>query len=311
MKSSFASLPDKEAARKLVFSTGKKKSVFLLPSREALDADYGINVSATITPSTNLVCAESEKQIFKDMEKSLSLIVPNTYKKPKLYCRPFEELQLLDRFDLSWHDLCGNLSLSQVHSLIKFSANNLLPGAEACFTFTTRKRGNHFMNDFVDFVSSTGIFEQPKLKYLNASQPVVLAQVVLLKYIFGKFNLKVFTYGHHEDVAKKSCGVKSDYMILYRLTDISKGNVLNHAERIMIETFLLSYGVFGKMDMNLAKLIEKFPMAVKNYDKLRGFKRSLTLYCQNKEKETGTPAWRFKAALKMQLSKLGYDSSCL
>lgn len=51
--------------------------------------------------------------------------------------------------------------------------------------------------------------------------------------------------------------------------------------------------------------------AHKNYDKMRGWKRSLTLYCQRRSLETGTPPYRFKAAIKMLLTKAGYEVSTI
>lgn len=46
-------------------------------------------------------------------------------------------------------------------------------------------------------------------------------------------------------------------------------------------------------------------------DKMRGFKRSLTVYCQKKETETGTPARRFRAGVKAQISRRGGNVSTL
>lgn len=62
---------------------------------------------------------------------------------------------------------------------------------------------------------------------------------------------------------------------------------------------------------DLDTLIAGFEAASSDADLLRGFKRSLTLYCRNKESETGTAAFRFRAAVKMRLTKMGHDSSIL
>jgi hypothetical protein len=58
-------------------------------------------------------------------------------------------------------------------------------------------------------------------------------------------------------------------------------------------------------------LVEKYSAAQENPDLMRGFKRSLTVYCNKKSEETGTPPFRFKAAIKMLLTKAGHDSSSL
>jgi hypothetical protein len=59
----------------------------------------------------------------------------------------------------------------------------------------------------------------------------------------------------------------------------------------------------------IERLISKFKTALGHYDKMRGFRRSLTVWSQNREKETGSPAFRFLAAFKMRVTKEGLDAS--
>ena len=56
-----------------------------------------------------------------------------------------------------------------------------------------------------------------------------------------------------------------------------------------------------------ATLCEGYGPATKNPDKMRGWKRSLTLYCNRKAAEKGIPSFRFKAAIKMLLTKRGFN----
>lgn len=60
---------------------------------------------------------------------------------------------------------------------------------------------------------------------------------------------------------------------------------------------------------NCGVLVKRFKAASKDCDKLRGWKRALTLYCRNKEQETGTPAFRFRAAVKMVITKMGLNAN--
>lgn len=66
-----------------------------------------------------------------------------------------------------------------------------------------------------------------------------------------------------------------------------------------------------KMSESPKTLVAAFDEASKNPDKLRGWKRSLTLYCKRKEEETGTPAIRFLAAVKMRLTKEGFNAKTI
>ena len=66
-----------------------------------------------------------------------------------------------------------------------------------------------------------------------------------------------------------------------------------------------------KLSDSPATLREGYGPATKNPDKMRGWKRALTLYCNRKSQETTRPTFRFKAAIKMVLTKDGYDVSQL
>jgi len=58
----------------------------------------------------------------------------------------------------------------------------------------------------------------------------------------------------------------------------------------------------------IARLIEKFKKAKGNYDKMRGFRRALTVWSQKREEETGTPAFYFIRAFKMRVTKEGLNA---
>lgn len=66
-----------------------------------------------------------------------------------------------------------------------------------------------------------------------------------------------------------------------------------------------------KPSRDLNTLLAQYPDAIKNPDKLRGWKRSFTLYCTNRSMETGKPVFRFRASVKAQLTRLGYDTRFL
>jgi hypothetical protein len=60
-------------------------------------------------------------------------------------------------------------------------------------------------------------------------------------------------------------------------------------------------------------LVERYEEAVKSKDatKMKNWRRSLSRYCSSREAETGTPAIRYRAAIKSRLTKSGYDVSAL
>jgi hypothetical protein len=60
---------------------------------------------------------------------------------------------------------------------------------------------------------------------------------------------------------------------------------------------------------DLKTLLDQYPEACKNPDKLRGWKRARTLYCNWRAEETGRPAWRFLAGVRAALTRRKYDMS--
>lgn len=62
-----------------------------------------------------------------------------------------------------------------------------------------------------------------------------------------------------------------------------------------------------KLSESADTLVVGFGKVKKSYDKMRGWKRALTVYCQRRSQETGKPEYRFRAAIKMLLTKAGYD----
>lgn len=61
----------------------------------------------------------------------------------------------------------------------------------------------------------------------------------------------------------------------------------------------------ARISDSCSSLVAAFPQARRNKDKMRGWKRALTLYCQRREMETGTPALRFRAGVKKSLTQKG------
>lgn len=62
---------------------------------------------------------------------------------------------------------------------------------------------------------------------------------------------------------------------------------------------------------DLDTLIGEYPLALADSDKMRGWKRAKTLLCRNKANASGGKPERFNAAIKMRLTKLGFDTSPL
>jgi hypothetical protein len=62
---------------------------------------------------------------------------------------------------------------------------------------------------------------------------------------------------------------------------------------------------------DLDTLISEYPQALANPDKMRGWKRAKTLLCRNKANASGGKPKHFDAAIKMRLTKLGFDTAPL
>ncbi len=62
---------------------------------------------------------------------------------------------------------------------------------------------------------------------------------------------------------------------------------------------------------DLDTLIGEYPLALANPDKMRGWKRAKTLYCRNRANALGGRPERVDAAVKMTLTKRGFDTTPL
>lgn len=57
--------------------------------------------------------------------------------------------------------------------------------------------------------------------------------------------------------------------------------------------------------MNATTLVDTYRSCSRSKTKMAGWKRNLTAYCRRRENETGTPDYRYKAAIKSVLTKKG------
>jgi hypothetical protein len=126
-----------------------------------------------------------------------------------------------------------------------------------------------------------------------------------------KFKLRAYYYGETK---------LPTVMIFYRLDFEPGKNYLTPKEceiSVELQRFIDSYHV----DMNNFNLkgnamtqpdalVSKLENAL-TYDQRRGAKAAITKYCQKRAKETGTPAIRFLAAIKMRATKKGVNTSIL
>ena len=59
--------------------------------------------------------------------------------------------------------------------------------------------------------------------------------------------------------------------------------------------------------MNATTLVNTYGTATRSKTKLAGWKRNLTAYCRTRQAETGTPDYRYRAAIKSVLTKKGHN----
>lgn len=276
----------------------------------ALDFKASEHHAALFLPGPECKCVREALLLTMNQRKPLYLFERNKSNWSQIYqnirgmgCTKYSlyenvaELTSLGKVDFAYLDFMGSMD----ESLYNWSKNHLIPSlAPPCrismlFTLSWRPRQPFLEEKLAEYRANGKLFDvsfqnncRGRLQiatYLN----VVKELFQVLPYNFIESN--GYPYYYYNDNVNP--------VVLYTVQ-------IDHAQK---ESRMSA--VLAKPSNNLDMLLSGFAVASKNYDKMRGWKRSLTLYCRNKEEETGTAATRFKAAVKMRLTKMGHDASSI
>jgi len=308
--------PKKNQARDLAMPNKLVSSTIWLAGKQTMDYNQAMELGL-LDGLGNHIIVERDKAIAKKIEQKIEGFNP----KPSLYVGELSNLPLKRGIDYAHFDFLGGLT---IHTARWFQNLKILTGGELNFVFCeSRERGNPLIRAFENLLKEREDFRkicETELKKNNRKEADTLSQarrislyISILRCIFNKYDFQVL-----KPLVYADCSTK---MVLYRFRNFSKSRKKKYPDFFFDDNELILKSPVRKerkkmsknspASKNLEKLIDKFFQAGGNYDKMRGFKRSLTLYCRNRSKETGHPEFRFFAAFKMRITKLGGDASLI
>lgn len=285
----------KSVHRKCIFEKIKINPVscyLTLAGAQGADIDLGIKLGV-LNSATKIITAEHDKIAYTALEKMLASKLCNYLLETEL-----TKLNILPIIDLAYLDFMGNLTSSIIEWIKKNLVNKINEGGRICINMTSGYRGNQVVPHLLDKYEKENIqlfLDTQRYLLDSVGLPANLVRYIALYKIFFETDLFYsYSYDLIVDHYKETCS--PHHMVTFILDNMRlKNNELG--ESFMAKTS--------------NDLVERFLIMDKTYDTLRGYKASLTKFCNNKEIETGTPAKRFRAAIKAVITRRGGNSECL
>jgi hypothetical protein len=286
-----------------------------LPGNQALDVIEGAS-EGILTKGTHICAAERDKEAYKEAKIWFRDNWPGTV---SFFCDDLHQLKLDRPYDLVFLDYLGNISRSGITWMESELQNNLAPLARVALTTLKSFRGNKFFahlygklhQELPALMKKDAITWRDRGSYPISMLGYLSVYSVLLKtFIFTRNVYHISAYFYGENTAS---------VMIFFTIDFKEGVRCLTPEEIHAQQIIsgvlgcsVSKPFSGEVPMATAsEYVDKFLAAPKTYDSMRGLKASLTKFCEKKERETGTPARRFRAAIKAVITRKGGDSSSL
>ena len=305
----------KQFQRERLFSDLESvKNYFTLPGNKCLDVVTGMKTGA-INDTTHIHAVE---RAAKEYQEADSWFRSNWSGGLKFSFGELSQVNLARSFDLVFLDYKGNVGRNEIQWMESELQYHLTPTARVAITALKSFRGNKFfahlyeaMHDKLpDLMKKDIITWRDRGKYPTNMLGYLAVYSILLKaYIFPRnvYHISAYYYGEN-----------TSSVMLFFVVDFRKGFRIFTPEEMeaqqVIRDLLCVPQQRGESIMAPTaanELVDKFLAMPKTYDRMRGFKASLTQFCEKKERETGTPAMRFRAAIKAVITRKGGDSSDL
>jgi hypothetical protein len=226
-------------------------------------------------------------------------------------------LKINHKIDFAYLDFIGSINEYIYDWIATEIVPNLAPISRIsfCFNYAWRPEVPFLEWKYQNYLKQDKIFDiSSKFETENSHQ--IATYLLLLKGLFPNHE---FVFNEYKPYFKYNDNINP--MVLYTLESKKSVQIdlIPNPERIVtmpvpsINSVKITSKTTKKKipSQDLDTLISEYPAALKNPDKMRGWKRSKTLYNRNKAKQQGGNPEHFNRAIKMRLTKLGYDTSPL
>lgn len=235
----------------------------------------------------------------------------------KFHVGELHKLKLYSKVDFAYLDCVGSMD-EELYNWIKLE---LIPHLvypfriSFCFNYAWRPNVPFLDESCEKFDESQALLRSSYMYYCNGDYRLA-TYICIFMELFGNsiyfVPVNEQPYFQYRD--------NHNPMLLFTLESNST-NLVSERSKPMVTKNLrnLVSNITGRASLSkkalpshdLDTLISEYPLALANPDKMRGWKRAKTLLCRNKANASGGQPKRFDAAIKMRLTKLGYDTSPL
>lgn len=245
----------------------------------------------------NNVINHDSNILFVEKNKNIAPLIKEQtldFKNSEIFNSEIEKVKINTLIDFAYLDFVGSMD-EPIYNWIK---TELIPNLAAnykisfCFNYAWRP-DVPFLRAKFDYYTrerKIDIFHISKKYSCNGSHQIA-TYFLLFKELFGDKFHYIFNDGRpyfkYQD--------ERNSVVLYTLEAFTQKEDWEMAVK----------------DEKFQELVAGFAKAWVDYDKRRGWNRKKTVWSNKRSKETGQPPSRFIAALKMRLTKLGYDSTCI
>lgn len=284
-------------------------SAIFLPGMECRCIKCALN-KGLIQPDQQLYLVEKEPATARIIKAQLRHL--SNY---KLHIGELHKLKLKSKVDFAYLDCIGSMD----EELYNWTKLELIPNLvhpfriSFCFNYAWRPNVPFLDERREEFDEAKSLLRTSYMYYCNGDYRLA-TYVCIFMELFG--DTVHFVPVHEKPYFQYRDGTNP--MLLFTLESNYPANLV--FERVKPMSKLLA-GYPGRAigfatkkalpSQDLQVLLAGYPQALRNPDKMRGWKRAKTLLCRNKANASGGNPERFDAAIKMRLTKLGFDTSPL
>lgn len=219
----------------------------------------------------------------------------------KYHIGELHKLKLKSLVDFAYLDCIGSMD----EELYEWVKNTLIPKLSHpyrisfCFNYAWRPRVPFLDKSCERYDESQALIRNSYLYYTNSDYRIA-TYVCIFKELFGDsvrfVPVHERPYYQYRD--------NQNPMLLFTL----ESNCPTNRDFERLSPMVLTK---SKPSHDMDTLISQYPAALKNPDKMRGWKRAKTLLCRNKAQIQGGQPEHYFRAIKAQLTRRGYDTSPL
>ncbi len=258
--------------------------------------------NGTISKYHHLYLIEKDKLLAK-----LIKIQARRFPNADLHIGEAHELEIKDRIDFAFLDFIGSMD----DRLYDWIRDQLIPSlippfrVSFCFNYAWRPDIPLLKRKCAQYKQSRKLFDT-SLNYPCDGDYRIGTYFTIFEELFDELKIRFVPYANKAYFRYQD---NQNPMLLFTLESTALTKVLRRKPVVTEPKLQKGTDMKPKPSFDLPTLLAAYPAALRDFDKMRGWKRSLTLYTRNMAEIKGGEPERHKRVVKARLTRLGYDTS--